>query len=278
MRVEPAFKIVPGLPYEEYAKHPGVRASLLSDVHHESLRTVKAKIDGKISQESDALDFGEAFHSLLLENKREFVEQPATYPGKDGDKPWTYNANFCKEWRAEQTKTVLTRKEIESLVGMVESVKESEVFPHLSGQKELSIFATKDEQPLSIRIDLIPDLDNGPVIDFKKARSADPEEFVKQAWRLGYHMKAAFYLDVLKLAGIVRNEFWFVAVEQEYPFNLSIVKMFDTPCSFISAGRRQYRAAFKKLMNAQKSGHWPSYGTCHAEDHATAWMAKELEA
>ena len=278
MKPEP-FEIVPGLSYEEYEKRPGTNGSLLAAVIKKSMRSVRAIIDGKGKAASEAMDFGTAFHALALEGRREFVEQPETYPAKDGPKPWNNNANFCKEWNEKQDKTILTGEEIEQLIGMTDAVKSEKILaPYLSGQSELSIFATQNGYPLKIRIDHLPDDESGPVIDFKKARSAKPDEFVKSAYDLLYHVKAAFYLDVLKLIGKPRKSFWFVAVEQTYPHDTSIIRMCDRPGDlFIPAGRTLYRDAFKELVKAQNGNLWPSYGQHEAEVAAPDWMKNQLD-
>jgi hypothetical protein len=283
--METPFEIIPGLSFEEYGKRPGINGSLLVDVWKEPLATVRAMLDGKREKSSEALDFGTAFHSLILEGKREFIEQPATYPGAKGEeKPWTYQANFCKEWKATQTQTVLTRQEIADLDGMANAVCAYDqggirLNDYLKGQAELSIFAEQKGTPVKIRVDLLPDDPDMPVIDFKKSRSADPVKFTRQAFDLGYHLKAAFYLDVLRLIGKPRKAFWFVSVEQEYPHNIAIVKMEDAATGFfIPAGRRLYRAAMLKLLAALENGRWPTYGDSSAEDNAPQWMAQQLEA
>lgn len=273
------FEIVRGMSYEDYAARPGVRASVLSDVHSESLRTVKAKMDGLVADNSKAKDFGTAFHALLLEGKREFVEQPPHYPVSVEElKPWNNNANFCKKWNEEQTKTILTGKEIENLVGMVESVKEEEELkPFMAGESEVCLFATQRDIPLKIRLDRFNGGLDFPILDFKKTKDASLDAFTRQSWDLFYMGKAAFYLDVARLCGFKKKAVWFVGVEESYPYNVGILKMNDGPMTFISAGRRMYRAAFQKLMNAQKTGKYPSYGSGTPEEHLTAWMAKEIE-
>lgn len=281
--VADSFEIIKGMSYEEYAARPGVRASLLGDVHSESLRTVKAKIDGLVDDDSKAKDFGTAFHALLLEGKKEFVEQPSNYPVDPEAvecivKPWNNNSNFCKDWRDKQTKTILTAKEIENLVGMVEAVKEEEdLKPWLSGETEVSMFATQRGIPLKIRLDIFNEDPDAPIIDPKKTRDASLPEFTKQAWKLFYMGKAAFYLDVARLCGFPKKAVWFVGVEEFYPFNTSILKMNDGPVTFLSAGRRLYKAAFQKLINAKTSNNWPSYGSDTPENHLTKWMQDEIE-
>jgi hypothetical protein len=278
--------LVPNLTYDEYAAREGVSASILKLVALESLATVKATLDGRISRESDALDFGKAWHALLLEGKTQYVVQPATYEsatvkkGEDPIKPWNNNSKTCKAWYAAQTVPILTEKDIVDLHGMVAAVRRNEeLAPYLNGQSELSAFASFSAgQKLKARFDLLPDDASGPVIDFKKACSANPSKFVKQIFDLKYYIQAAVYLDVLKLLGKPRKQFWFVAVEDFAPYNLYISKLIDQPISFIELGRREYRGAYRTLESARSTNYWPSYGSSEAEAHVTSWMQQAIEA
>jgi hypothetical protein len=274
-------RIEKDLSYEDYAKSPFINAGLLIAVHQESMKTVRAMMQGRINQESDALDFGTAFHSLLLENKREYVEQPETYVNTKGlVKPWTMQSNSCKAWvKSQNGNTVLTKQEIANLEGMVSAVKEEEELKPLlaGGDSELSIFVKNKGRSLKIRVDLLPK-ESPVVIDFKKTRDARPEKFIKQAYEYGYFIKCAMYLDVLKMAGIDRQSFWLVAVEDKEPYNVFTAKLENIPVGFLDAGRHQYRRAYAKLMKAIQDNSWPSYGSSEAELHIKPWMVAELEA
>lgn len=271
------------LSYEEYAKRPGVTATLLKAVAKESLKTVKSIIHGSI-KESDDMNFGRAFHALLLEDKKEYVIQPDTYISttvkKDENpiKPWNNNSKTCKQWYAEQNLPVLTQLDVLDLEGMVRAVKsDPELQPYLKGRSELSIFTDIKDRKLKAKIDLLPDDPEGPVIDFKKARNADPVKFVRQIFDMKYYLQAALYLDVLRISGIDRKEFWFVAVEDKSPYNIFIAKLPNGPVGFIELGRREYREAYHKLMNAINKNHWPSYGSGDAEQFISPWMMNALE-
>lgn len=273
-------EIARNLPFEEYKARPGINGSLLKIVDEFSLKRVKAEIDGKLESESDAMDFGTCFHSLLLEGRVDYVIHPETYPSpKEGEKKWIWSANFCKEWAKEQgDKIILSKAEALSIEAMVEAVSDvPELREHLNGDRELSVFGERDGMPVKCRLDLLTKADTGPVIDFKKTRSAEPGKFLKQALEKRYTMQAAWGLDVLRLAGVKRTAFWLVGIEDKAPFDVSILKLNDRGCSFLRAGRVLCRQAFKKLKNAYAENHWPSYGAHDAEDYAKPWMMQELE-
>jgi hypothetical protein len=284
-------KIVYGMPYEEYAAYPAVNGSLLAMVHSESLRTVRAYLDGKRKWESDEMDFGSAFHALLLEGKEEFTEQPETYPApakhakvkkgevKEGDPlPWNANAGVCEQWLLDNPGTVLTKSEVVQVRGMVDAVRaEEELTKLLSGKSEVSVFVRKAEEHFKIRVDLLPDDPKAPVIDFKKTKSAKPEKFVRQIFDLSYCLKAAFYLKVLRMAGIDRKEFWFVGIEKDYPHDTYVSKLRPTGLGMLEYGSSISKKAYLKLMAAYKRNYWPSHGAGDAEDHITPFMMSKIE-
>lgn len=287
-------EIVEHMPYEEYAKHPGVNASLLATISNYSLAHAKAELDGKRKIESEDLDFGEDFHALLLEDRKTYVVHPDTYPApkdhakvkkgeiQEGDPlPWNWGANYCKAFYSKNTELgwhcISSGDELD-LRGMVESVRNHPDLQNIQGRHELSVFVEHDSIMLKGRLDILPD--SLPVIiDLKSARSAKPEDFVKSAFNLGYHIKAALYLDIARWAGLgARQEHWFAAVEKDAPYACSVVKYLDTETSFLRFGRRLYRNALAQLIQARKTGRWEGYQTCEAEMHASKYMLEALEA
>lgn len=269
-------EIIKGMSYPTYdSRKEYINAGKLIAVQTESMKTVKAMIDGDQEFTSDAFEFGIHFHSMILEGIENFVVQPKEYAF---GKKWHARAAFCEQWALKQTKPIVTEGQVSDLRGMCKTIREHpELSPLLCGQVELSIFVDRKGPKLKARVDLLPDGANSPVIDFKKTRSARPEDFVRQMYDLKYYLKAALYLDVLSAVGIHREEFWLVAVEDRAPYNVYICKLVDRGVGFIEYGRMEYRAAYHKLMRAMQTGYWPSYDTSEAETHMTAWMMSELE-
>lgn len=294
-------EIIENMSFEDYAKRPGINAGLLATVDQYSLAHAKAQIDGRAVYSSDALDFGEALHALWLEGRECFIEQPATYrapkdhaeviKGKIGPGDpigWNNNAKICKAWvdlAEKDGKIVLSASEVADIRGMVEKLNSHPELRGIKGRSELSIFTEMKGVPVKIRVDTLPDDVTRPVIDLKSARDAEPEKFVRAALGLRYHLKSAFYTDVLKIAAeklkmpsLIRCGMDFIAQEKKEPYGICIVKFRDTGESFLRVGRKRYRGAFDRLTEAMKTGYFPSYETCHAEEFAPTWTLKELEA
>jgi exodeoxyribonuclease VIII len=279
-------EIIRNQPIADYFKAEGVSSTQMKIVKRASLAHLLAYLQGKGSKESDALDFGRAFHAMLLEGKQEFVIHPLVYPITDPtpaekkagkkERPWNWTSNWCKDWASGYEIPVLSHDESDDLMGMVESVKANpdlaSLFP---AESELSIFAEIKGCKVKARLDTLPT--SGPILDFKSTTNAEPSKFVRQAWDNAYFLQAALYLDVLALCGDKRREFWFVAIEKTYPYASSILKLTDGPVSFIEMGRRQYRDALSKIAEAKATNKWPAYGSFDGEMAASPYMLKELE-
>lgn len=182
---------------------------------------------------------------------------------------------------AKPTRPFVDDCDISHTRGMVESVlRDKEITEHIQGcQAEVTLTATdKAGVKRKARLDLFKP--EGTVIpDFKRARSAKPEEFVQAAYRLGYFLRAAWYCDLCRLLGIEKNTMLFIAVEPTPPYIVQPFSFQDLPGTFLRVGRIRYRVLLNQLTNAMKSNEWPRYepGFAEPEMFATPWMAKELE-
>lgn len=273
-------EVIENMPFAEYAKRPGVNASLLKLVHRFSLQHAKSYLDGEFQEESDTLDFGKCFHSLALEDREVFAEIPPTYTNADGEaKPWNWNAKACKQWGVDQgDKIPLKAGEIAGVRAMAGAVRR---VLSMKGRTELSLFAERDGLPVKCRLDFAPDDQQQGIIDLKSCQSAEPRKFMRSAYELAYHIQAAFTLDVADLCrkalGKDYPRFSLLAVESDVPHGVCRLIFDDEPLSLLRLGRIHYRAAFKQLQNAYESGRWDGYGTHAAEEYAPPWILKELE-
>src|SRR4030065_2654530 len=99
------------VPMEEYKKWPGVHKSMF----HSILRSgLQLKHDTENEPEPTAIMvFGNLVDCLLFEPalfSSRYKLAPDTYPAivkkVQIDKPWNWNASYCKEWRDEQPEGV----------------------------------------------------------------------------------------------------------------------------------------------------------------------------
>jgi len=110
--------------------------------------------------------------------------------------------------------------------------------------------------PCKARPDYLPSHSRW-VVDLKTAASANPRSWRDQAYRLGYHARAAWYLDGAKaVLGQSPEEYWFVLVEKEPPYLVSVVS-FDHDA--LAWGRIANRKARERFAVSAAANDWPGY-------------------
>jgi hypothetical protein len=95
------------------------------------------------------------------------------------------------------------------------------------------------------------------LVDLKTAASANPRSWRDQAYRLGYHARAAWYLDgAAAVFGEAPEEYWFVVVEKEPPYLVSVIA-FDAEA--LEWGRRGNNRACALFARSAAANDWPGY-------------------
>ena len=137
----------------------------------------------------------------------------------------------------------------------------------VGGQAEMSAFFRDDNVWLKARPDYVR---HDSLVDYKTSTSANPKEFARRAFALGYHQQAAWYLDVLNAAtGEVRNDFWFVVQAKVAPYLVTVARFDDNA---IEAGRALNRKAIDAFKRCVDTGVWPGYRNPETPDQDTAFI------
>lgn len=213
-----------------------------------------------------ALEFGKAAHMLLLGEdgfKETYVLRPETYPDDKGNaKAWSGNANWCKQWLADQAKAgriVITDTEIQHIRHMADALgkKEAVRLGLLNGRIERSIFANMDGLWLKARPDVVPN-DSGDFVDLKTAASVDDESLSKAIFAHGYHVQAGLMRLIVRevLGAEAFSSFTFVFVEKGPPYDVRVMQLKDTD---IDIGERQALAGIAMVRECLKRGQWPGF-------------------
>lgn len=123
-------------------------------------------------------------------------------------------------------------------------------------------------------IDRLPLDPRYPVFDLKTtATSASPEEWQKRLVS-EYATQAAFYLRGLKAIKQPRREFFFVVVECNEPFGLSV---FTPDASLMEYANQEIERAISIWRQCMKTGDWPGYSQNVAYVSAPAWLLMRQE-
>lgn len=216
----------------------------------------------QLPRETNSMAFGTAVHTALLE-KNEFYD--IYYPMPEiGDLRKKEN----KELKAEaelkaEGKICLSFQDHERIKNIIQNFNKNKLAQHYcNGEIELSHYGRHENVDVRVRPDVINYV-SGFISDVKTCQDASPEAFRRDVFKWGYHLQAAFYMD---MTGV--ETFKFVCVEVNHPFTVVVHTLDD---EFISLGRKKYKAAFKDwkhyLVTGEVSLYQPeTYISTIAED------------
>lgn len=246
---------------------------------------------GHESDETKATEWGSMMDCLILEPskfKDRFSICPETYPdSKTGEpKEWTFQAKFCKAWREEQEGKQIVKQDVRQMGDCAEKrlLSDDCARKFLFASKR-QVYATAEYRqgkvvvPVKILLDLVPDknhLEFGKSLgDFKTSASAEPRDWSWYVFKYGYHVQAAFYMDIYcEATGGDRQDFRHIVQESYPPYEVGKRVLSS---EFVEMGRQFYQHALKKYAECIKSNYWPGYE--EMTDHGWGgWSFTEPEA
>jgi len=93
--------------------------------------------------------------------------------------------------------------------------------------------------------------------DHKATADANPEKFGKHAYDLGYHRRAAWYIEGFECVfGKRPDHYWFLSQEIKAPYLTAVCEL--DPSS-LEAGRIENERAAKVFTRCLERGEWPGY-------------------
>lgn len=222
-----------------------------------------------------AFDEGRAAHSLVLGVGEPFTECPAEYLSAVG----TMTTKAAKEW-AEETRAAgavpLAPKSYRMVMGMAEALAETDriadVLTDPNPHPELSAYAPLTENAwLRGRFDLL----GGSMWDYKTtAASADPDTFVRTAWRYGYHVQDFMYRWLHEqIVGHDPGPTLFIVQEKEPPY---LAAVYTLDGLFAEAAARQVESALALLEECIATNQWPGYPEEGVELTPEPWMLRAI--
>lgn len=236
---------------------------------------------------TEATEWGSLIDCLLLTPKRfgdAFAVAPKTYMA-DGkkkndppeEKPWNWNATFCKEWRAAQDgKTVIRAETKEDADKAVAAIKaDSEIAELLKGASfqvwiagEWCDKVAEVTVPVKALIDIVSDC--GAIADLKTVgMTAAPSAWGRLVYQRGYDVQAAWYLDMLHAAGDERGGFLHVVQESFKPWEVGKRELSQ---DFIRLGRERYIEAMNRYCQCLVTENWPKYDNGWTVTEPEGWM------
>lgn len=169
---------------------------------------------------SSALEFGKAAHSMVLGSGPQVVAKPnlRTKEGK------ALRDRLVEQYGADDI-VWLSADDVEKVQAMRDMV--GDFFTKLDGQPEVAMIAADPDTGLLIKgkadwLPSTPDPDGVLRIRDYKTTVKSPDEFERSCWQYGYHIQAAFYMRLYRLAMPEYKGplgFEFVVQEKNPPFD-----------------------------------------------------------
>ena len=198
----------------------------------------------------DVFDVGSAAHKMVLGVGAEIVVV-------DADSWRTKAAREEQAAARAEGKIPLLTEDHQRVLNMADTLSSHRLAMRLlsDGAPEVSAFCT-DEPTGVLRRARFDWLGSAVLTDYKSAASSEPEEFVKAAVRFGYHMQAAWYLDIAADLDHPASAFAFIAQEKEPPY---LVTAIELPPELVDVGRARNARARERFRDCTDAGRWPGY-------------------
>lgn len=179
-------------------------------------------LDNGLGVRQETLDFGSIAHSLVLGTDGEYAAKPnlRTKEGK-------------AEFEALSTRGVwlVSQADLDAAHAMAD--RSAAYFKAIPGMPEIAILADDPQTGLALKgkVDWLPDgPDEDGVLRIRdyKTTGSDPQDFAYTAFKLGYHIQAAYYMRLYRLTGYKgRIGFEFVVQEKKHPYDYAVWRFDD---------------------------------------------------
>ena len=215
---------------EVYHLMPGISASGLKMIYKKS---VYHYLNRK-PFESASMALGSAVHAAILEPES-FFDQYHIMPKIDRRTKAGKEA-FALEQKKCSGKILLSADDYEKIEAILENYRNDDLaVKYCKGQIELSHYGKHEDIDVRVRPDCLNRVDDY-ISDVKTCQDNSPNAFKRDVYKYGYHLQAAFYMDMLGI-----SNFKFIAVETNYPFSCEVYTLSD---DFLEAGRQAWKQAF----------------------------------
>lgn len=234
-------------------------------------------LNGFVNKDSDATGWGTLIDCLVLtpDKTQDLIAVcPSTYRNEKGEeKPWTFQANVCKEWKKKQNgKLIVKYEDWQEAQYAAKLIKDEFAMPLAGAKRQVwceGLYRDKlTELDVTVRclIDLVP-LDGHSLLDLKTCSNAAQRAWRKVCYEYGYHLQAAMELDLWnKAMGDERDTFRHILQENYRPYQMAR-KTLDL--EFISLGRLTYLDALRRYCRCLKTHDWPGYDE---KDNLDGWQ------
>jgi len=260
-------QVIYNLSFGEYCLIERMNPSTL--VHgRTSMRALKYAMQGRTKEPTQAMQFGNKYHSLILEPEDfeqrflvmpNFAASPENVTAK-GDKTDSWATTYAKESKRSfesmafvDGKQVITREEYDRGLYMCESVMSDPYAAEIikSSKREVTLLGEISGIEFKGRIDLCGDT---VLADLKGTNKIDAIGFGNSCANLKYAFKMAIYRELYRQNFDTNPEVAIIAIETSAPFDCCV---YDEMDAAIEDGLDQALNTITAYKNCLASGNWP---------------------
>jgi exodeoxyribonuclease VIII len=222
-------------PNEQYHSSPTISASGLKYIWKKSVWHYL----NQQPYESDSLSLGTAVHTALLEPEN-FYEDYIVTPKFDGrTKEGKAQKAAFMERAEKEKKQLLDADSYNKITAILDNFRKNEAAQkYTKGDIEVSHYTGFNGIEVRVRPDCINRIENF-ISDPKTCQDNSPKAFIRDVYKWGYHLQAAFYCDALGIEKPEEN-FIFIACETNHPYS---VQCYTLGKEHIEKGRAAYQQA-----------------------------------
>lgn len=265
--------------------------------------------DGYEPPRSDAKDFGNLVDCMVITPKlfaAKYWIRPATYPApkhhakvkkgeiNEGDPlPWNANADYCSELEGELSagKIVISNKHFNEATACALSIARDRRINEFIGasEKQIQVVGKWFDAPTGLSIpvrcliDLVPRNDSeyhNWLGDLKTSVTANKYRWPRIVFERGYHVQAAFDLDMWNAATGDMRDTWCHCIAENFPPYQTGREILSQ--QFIELGRFDYQSLLGLYAKCVKENRWPDYDEASTETDGWSvcgpepWMRPKL--
>lgn len=246
---------------QEYNEIPAIRSSYLKNSYGQSMAYAKFKKDEpqksqNVSTKIDALNFGIAFHALVLEPDRtdEVIKRMPEFGRKKDD--LTAKAEWLKDNHKPEC-VVMREQEYSQALAMAVAVREHAGASKLLDGCAFESLCTGELSSVDCKARF--DAFNGNedyIIDLKSASDPSPIEFMKSANNFGYDISAGLSCKLYQLAYGKMPRFLFIVVGKNKPHEVVI---YEATMEFLDNGTEIVNGELERWSHCLALETWPGY-------------------
>ena len=222
----------PNLDNNTYHNGPGISSSNIRRFSQSQLHALE-----EVIEQTPAMMFGSAAHSLIVEGEAAFFSDVVTITGS----PYTNANKQLKKDSLAKGLSVITEEQRDTIYSMNNSLvqeaepylRPGEDYPQVfKSPKEVSIYWYEQDLLCKTRADVVCNEfgnnfgeDAIVLVDYKTTSDCSVRGFTNSVRRYSYDLQAAWYKRGFERAGFKVADFVFVAQEKKPPYANKVFKM-----------------------------------------------------